>query len=907
MLKNVLSQEMEAALSDVVSHTASGRKTASHPTLKQASIEAYKASYKGVKGFLELASQKIDLDSHNIKFGMGNWISSGWVFPHVWGALIPEEGKRVSAKVPQLGLIRRHGVIGWGLFLSDKGQADQEIVELVSDFIGKSDWTKPFLAKGFKVEVENSALNPGKPTALHKTLDWNTETPDQVEKMVLQDFEELFPYFIELVGKLRDQDLIAASDSDEDEIENPKDSKESLLEEWNIWWKGTPTIEDKKVPEYLVKELGPEFQSVQQKWDIGRREALLAIEDAKAGKLVPEPRKHSLVLGALRRTNFTGGWRSKVWEHFEDLLKMISEFAIENPKGCTEEELEVLLSKGRTLCGYRLKSFMTRFLCDLQPETYFPTGSFTKKALAETGVILGIRDIFPKGKPTYEEVVGAAKKLALRLSEPKSGFNLYVFDHFLAWTNKYRKSASASDILTEPQVQYWVMAPGEGARLWKECIEHKIISLGWDEMGDLSEVDSLKEVKELYIKNYKPDKNPKNNTLALFEFSQEMRIGDIVFAKDGQTTMVGIGKVVSDYIFDESRSEHKHIREVEWTHLGPWTLAGEDKFVQKTLTNVTEWEDYVQRIFRAAGISELATGEPKEKKETIFYSPYSEADAAKELFISEDTLSEIIESLKIKKNVILQGPPGVGKTFIAERISAALVGSQNPSFRELVQFHPSYSYEDFVQGYRPNGGQFTLEDGIFLRFCEKARNNLGTPHVFMIDEINRGNLSKIFGELLMLIEEDKRDKRVKLTYSKASADFSIPQNVYILGTMNTADRSLTQIDYALRRRFTFFSLKPEFESPKFVSHLSRLGVKDDEIKFLQGRMKALNSHISEEEKYLGPGFEIGHSYFCKKPLSQNFQDWYLSVVRHEISHLLREYWFDDRVRAENELSGLKAS
>ena len=274
----------------------------------------------------------------------------------------------------------------------------------------------------------------------------------------------------------------------------------------------------------------------------------------------------------------------------------------------------------------------------------------------------------------------------------------------------------------------------------------------------------------------------------------------------------------------------------------------------------------------------------------------------KDLFITEQKFDEICDLLLYKKNIILQGAPGVGKTFIAKKIAYSILKQVDNSKIQVIQFHQSYAYEDFIQGYRPNEeGKFDLTDGIFYEFCRKARKDTENKYFFIIDEINRGNLSKIFGELMMLIEPDKRGEEwnIPLTYSRNSEEtFYIPENVFLIGTMNTADRSLALVDYALRRRFSFITLDPSFNN-KFAEYLKEKGVNKKIVdKIIEG-LAETNKSISADKKNLGEGFRIGHSFFCQfnKDDKNDSEAWYRKIINTEIAPLLREYWFDSEDRA----------
>lgn len=280
---------------------------------------------------------------------------------------------------------------------------------------------------------------------------------------------------------------------------------------------------------------------------------------------------------------------------------------------------------------------------------------------------------------------------------------------------------------------------------------------------------------------------------------------------------------------------------------------------------------------------------------------YTVDDALVELFMSKAEFESILARLKQKKNLIVQGPPGVGKTFVCKRVAYALMGRKDASRLGMVQFHQSYAYEDFIQGYRPTGDGFRLKNGVFYKFCTDARNDPASTYVFIVDEINRGNLSKVFGELMMLIESDKRGEEwaIPLAYALSTDEkFYIPENLYLIGLMNTADRSLAMVDYALRRRFAFVDLKPAFEQEEFAEHLAGHNTDESLIKTIVKKLTRLNQQIAEDMN-LGAGYCVGHSFFCvtSEDVEPNVA-WYRDIISTEIEPLLREYYFDDTKKAQ---------
>ena len=576
-------------------------------------------------------------------------------------------------------------------------------------------------------------------------------------------------------------------------------------------------------------------------------------------------------------------------------------------------------------------------------------------------------------------------------------------------------------------VRYWIYAPGDGASEWQRCLDTSTLCLGWEELGDYSQFNSQDEIRDKLREYFnKPNASFKNDSLAVWNFLNNMKPGDVIIAKKGIDKILGRGIVDGDYEYDEKQDRYPNIRKVKWINTGE--LDAPKQIVQKTLTDITSYHDLVKQInglfversqeeknqywwlvanpkyFRFSDIEVGKTvdytvktdkGNPRRhavnfenakkgdivigyeanpvKKivsllvverasngETILFKKiedfmipvgwfefkdlpelremeflknrngsffkltpteyeillnlirednpevednpivekkdfekYIKEDFLKEVFLSEDELKELINILKHKQNIILQGAPGVGKTYTAKRLAYLIMGEKDPSRIDIVQFHQNFSYEDFIMGYKPTSdGGFELIEGKFIEFCKKAKENPQNDYFFIIDEINRGNLSKIFGELLMLIEKGYRGESIELAYNKKL--FSVPKNLYLIGMMNTADRSLAMIDYALRRRFAFFPMSPGFDKDNFKDEIAKST--DERVWKVIEAVKILNEEIVKDDT-LGEGFCIGHSYFCDP---QPNKDWIENIVKYEICPMLDEYWFDNKTKAEEE-------
>lgn len=595
-------------------------------------------------------------------------------------------------------------------------------------------------------------------------------------------------------------------------------------------------------------------------------------------------------------------------------------------------------------------------------------------------------------------------------------------------------------IYSDREHKVWLYSPEEGASQLNHFVNEGIMALGWNDMGDYSRFASRDDIKAEMRRVYnKPNGKFSNDSLALWEFANEVKPGDTVYAKKGLYKIVARGIVDGDYEYHEEIDSYPNIRKVKWINVGEWESPQQQ--VQKTLTDISKYPDYVEslkKIFDSIGqesthinntkphywwlvanpnrwsFSDLKVGDTegytvkndkgnkrrvpanfeaaKEGDIVVCYeanpvkkivafakvfkasdgeiisfkktedlvvpiplSEFKDHEALKEMefiknqngsffkltpeeyevilnlvrqknpepedannikhkddndsytkekflsevFMSEQKLDELVQLLRLKKNVILQGAPGVGKTFSAKRIAYYIMGEKDDSRIEMVQFHQNYSYEDFIMGYRPTSeGGFELRTGSFYNFCKKAERQPGEDFFFIIDEINRGNLSRIFGELLMLIENSYRgdDHSIKLAYRNEK--FSVPDNLYIIGMMNTADRSLAMIDYALRRRFSFHSMTPGFNTDGFKVEMAKHS--DPRIVKVVDAIIALNDVITKDDS-LGSGFCIGHSYFCAKPIDTS---WIEHVVRYDICPMLDEYWFDSKDKCDIEKARL---
>ncbi|MFC4562853.1 AAA family ATPase [Nocardiopsis mangrovi] len=372
-------------------------------------------------------------------------------------------------------------------------------------------------------------------------------------------------------------------------------------------------------------------------------------------------------------------------------------------------------------------------------------------------------------------------------------------------------------------------------------------------------------------------------------FLSRMRVGDIVLTNDG--TSVYIGVVDGPAAFTASSGGRANMqRRVRW-HNPAAPLDYVDDLPPEAANRLANPDAALIDLTEFAGDLERLLGDEPEQPVTArsFELPDADARLADKVHFEVDWLQECVELLRDRPQLIFHGPPGTGKTYVAQALADHLTGGK-PENVQLVQFHPAYSYEDFFEGFRPRrsdatgGVGFELTPGPLRKLADAARKRLDERFVLIIDEINRGNLAKIFGELYFLLEY--RDRSVELLYrSESGISFTLPKNLVLLATMNTADRSIALMDAAMRRRFWFVALRPSASVDGSVLQrwLENGGFPDDAARLLT----ELNTRIGD------PEFEIGHSYLMREALYEKDAKGLERVWQHQILPLLEEHHYGD--------------
>ena len=275
----------------------------------------------------------------------------------------------------------------------------------------------------------------------------------------------------------------------------------------------------------------------------------------------------------------------------------------------------------------------------------------------------------------------------------------------------------------------------------------------------------------------------------------------------------------------------------------------------------------------------------------MVYPPYSKEEFLKEVYFEEEEYDELRDLIETRKNVILQGPPGVGKTYIAKKMAFSMLGKKDSGKILNIQFHPNYSSDEFIEGFRPdNIGIYKYREGCFKEFCNQARNDRGNKYFLLIDEINRGDVIKIFGDSFMLLEPDKRGKENYVELAASKERFYIPNNLYIIGTMNISDAEHSMSDYAVRRRFSFYNVEPIFENEAFKNTYKNNSL----ISKVVEKVKEINENLDVSKK-------IGHCYFCNIESDKEF----IRTIKYELIPLVEEYFKNDNDLKEKIVNDLK--
>ena len=525
-------------------------------------------------------------------------------------------------------------------------------------------------------------------------------------------------------------------------------------------------------------------------------------------------------------------------------------------------------------------------------------------------------DLNLPGSATVQVVDAAREDLLKRVVEAEGGVNQFGLDSGDDDAGNTPIDVVDRDPDREPRV--WIVHADRGKNT-ADFVENGDVGIGWNEL-DLVWCADLDDVKAEYIDKHPSDSAPVVGARAgsLRRFLFDIQPGDWVLTLNPPIEgTFYYGKVTGAVTFipvDHQATPTdgrpcRHRRSTQWS-----------------VDDVREKSEIPGKPWLPQTVRELTGGQRDAFLRLVGETPPDRTYSVKTMlaegvFLERDDIERHKAQLERKKNLILQGPPGTGKTFLAKKLAYALMGERAEERIVSVQFHQSYAYEDFVGGYRPDVNEreqlvFRPRDGAFLRLCHEALEMPDAKFVMLIDEVNRGNLSRVFGELLMLIEADKRspEHAVELQHRMSDAQdgdgkFYVPPNVYIIGTMNLADRSLTGMNVAMRRRFAFAELRPQFDSVRFGDEVTKAGMPDELLDRIRSRMDTLNATIGDDAS-LGRQYAVGHSFFCPHsdgPPGGDWEAWYEAVVEFEIRPLLEEYWFDDARKAADEVAKLLAA
>jgi hypothetical protein len=781
----ILGKQLSNALSEIKKQTSSDLKTAKWSTISETSKLSIKNAHADMKNCLKKICETLDIEGKGLRLNMGMYQSSGYAYPHVWGAIIPMEVGRASHDTPQMYIFRNEKALVWGICLSSSAKSHPafgKVYEAWKASLGSVIDT--YKAEDLYGEKRLYDEGDEEKNAFRRIVD-TSNTAESFDWMTLaqSDFQKLLPHYLELVEKCRASKLFAKEGNTE----------ESWRSAWIEYFEGPlPAGAGYTVPDYLKSEIGGDWESFREIWEIGMRESLLSLKEPA------ESRIHALLYGPLRRTGLSGNWRGPLKDNFQKVTSIVSGYVDRNPEGISNDQFLELIEKVKTITGFELKSYITRLLCDLNPNIYLPVSEFTFETLIKVSEFFQVKTTLP-GKKDYIGQCKLAQSLAAMFASKPEEKNLYIFDHFLHWVNSGNlESGKSNNLVPKKSVEvdpvdasskrtqrFWKISCGQGGSFSGAHRSQGVISIGWSETDNLINYKNKDDI-QAFLRTIKKEDSSDEGHVArtCWAFYDSIKVGDTVFGY-GSGTILLIGKVVGPYEyrpvsewtegkFPKVHSSHMHTRKIEWVNsraIETSELSAELR--SKLETNKTLFELSQTEADEILQLATLSTSENENYYEERETAPTKD-QLVQKTGKSIEFFNALERRLLSKKQIVFFGPPGTSKTHIAKLFINYFLGDKGGM--QFVQFHPSYSYEDFIEGYRPNGTGFSIRPGAFKEFCKKAKSDPDQKYVFFIDEMNRGNLPQIFGELLYLLEY--RDEEVALPYSKSH--FSIPANIYIV-------------------------------------------------------------------------------------------------------------------------------
>ncbi|HUP21645.1 MAG TPA: AAA family ATPase [Thermoanaerobaculia bacterium] len=558
------------------------------------------------------------------------------------------------------------------------------------------------------------------------------------------------------------------------------------------------------------------------------------------------------------------GWRqSGDWEEVAQAILRFVERSVNDPTdlevACTE------FAKKGWSTGFQT-GMLTPILNALRPDDFLLVNNKSRRLINYlSGKSLSQKLVdFPELNRIGQGLVEDLSDLLA--TAPTDARSEDIFDAFSHWLTTIRKFSFGKP-------QYWKIAPGEEAKYWADCLVGGFISIGWNDLGDLSKLSREEFERRRDRLASEQEGWTREAVEQVWKFAKDIREGDKILANQGTGRILGFGTVTGPYEYVPN-VPHSHRLSVDWDDIHPREV--QEGGWRRTLISLDR--EKFMALIALPPIDKPGPPHPDFQVQPLFPIP----DCAAELRMDPADIERWVRAIERKKQAILYGPPGTGKTYAAEALARHLIGGGN-GFTELVQFHPSYAYEDFIQGIRPeplpDGGlDYPVKAGRFLEFCSRAKECEGRC-VLVIDEINRTNLSRVFGELMYLLEY--RGKAIPL--ASGGELFSIPENVRILGAMNTADRSIALVDHALRRRFAFLELRPSYETLRRFHEGN-----GHDVEPLIELLREVNAAIAD------PHYEVGITYFLLEDLPTQLEDiWTMEVLPY-----LEEYFFDQRDKVD---------